>query len=157
MCQKALALFAQQAQQTAGQQGWRLTLDFPSYQPIMSYCENRELREKCTALTLRAPSELSNDGRFDNSAILAEILALRHELAQLLGFDTYAERSLATKMAQNPQEVLDFLYDLAAKAKPQTEREYQELQDFAKEQGANTLEPWDVSFTAKSSNKRATP
>ncbi|MEN9465071.1 MAG: hypothetical protein RL217_1252 [Pseudomonadota bacterium] len=143
--ESALALFAQQAQQ-AGQQGWRLTLDFPSYQPIMSYCENRELREEMYRAYVTRASELSNDGRFDNSAILAEILALRHELAQLLGFDTYAERSLATKMAQNPQEVLDFLYDLAAKAKPQAEREYQELQDFAKEQGASTLEPWDVSF-----------
>ncbi|MFY9178987.1 MAG: oligopeptidase A [Venatoribacter sp.] len=141
----ALGLFAQQAKQ-AGEEGYRLTLDFPSYHPILTYCENRELREEMYRAYVTRASELSDEGKFDNSAVMQEILALRYELAQLLGFSTYAERSLATKMADTPAEVLSFLNDLAAKAKPQAEREFAELEAFAKEQGANELEPWDVSF-----------
>lgn len=143
--ESALALFAQQAQQ-AGESGYRLTLDFPSYHPVITYCQNRALREEVYRAYVTRASELSDEGRFDNSAVMTEILALRHELAQLLGFNSYAERSLATKMAQSPKEVLDFLYDLAAKAKPQAEREYAQLCAFAAEQGLPKLSPWDVPF-----------
>lgn len=141
----ALGLFAQQSQ-AADVEGYRLTLDFPCYLPILTYCHNRALREEMyTAFVTRA-SELSDDGQFDNSANIDEILELRYELAQLLGFDSYAHYSLATKMADTPEEVLAFLNDLAAKAKPQAEREFAELAAFAKEQGAEALQPWDVGY-----------
>lgn len=143
--ESALGLFAQQAK-AAGVEGYRLTLDFPSYLPILTYCNNRILREEMyTAFVTRA-SELSNEGKYDNSANINEILELRYELAQLLGFDSYADYSLATKMADSPVEVLAFLNDLASKAKPQAEREFAELKTFAKEQGADELQPWDVGY-----------
>lgn len=143
--ESALALFAQQAT-NADQQGWRLTLDFPSFHPVMTYCENRNLREEMYRAYVTRASELSDEGKFDNSAIIDEILALRDELAQLLGFNNYAERSIATKMATSTEEVLSFLNELASKAKPQAEREFAELAEFAKELGATELEPWDVGF-----------
>lgn len=141
----ALALLQQQAQKD-NQSGYKLTLDFPSYHPVMTYCENRTLREEMYRAYVGRASELSNDGQFDNSAIIDELLKLKHELAQLLDFNNYAERSLATKMANNTAEVMAFLTDLAAKSKPQAEREFAELQAFAKEQGAEDLQPWDVGF-----------
>src|SRR5690554_3825070 len=141
----ALGLFAQQAK-AADVEGYRLTLDFPSYLPILTYCDNRSLREEMyTAFVTRA-SELSNEGKYDNSANINEILELRYELAQLLGFDSYADYSLATKMADSPAEVLAFLNDLASKAKPQAEREFAELATFAKELGAEELQPWDIGY-----------
>lgn len=141
----AFGLFAQQAK-AASVEGYRLTLDFPCYLPILTYCDNRALREEMyTAFVTRA-SELSDEGKFDNRANIEEILQLRYELAQLLGFDSYADYSLATKMADSPTEVLDFLNDLAAKAKPQAERDFAELAAFAKEQGAAELQPWDVGY-----------
>src|SRR5690606_15096915 len=88
----------------------------------------------------------SADAAHDNSANMNEILQLRYELAQLLGFESYAHYSLATKMAQSPDEVLACLNDIAQKAKPQAEREFAELQAFAAEQGCVELKPWDVSF-----------
>lgn len=141
----ALALFAQQAQQ-AGVTGYRLTLDFPSYQPILTYCANRTLREELYRASITRASELSDQGKFDNSQVMAEILSLRAELATLLGFHNYAERSLATKMADTPAQVLAFLQDLAVKAKPQGEREYAELKAFAEQQGAADLAPWDIAY-----------
>ena len=141
----ALALLQQQAQQD-NHSGYKLTLDFPSYYPVMTYCENRTLREEMYRAYVARASELSNEGKFDNSAIIDELLKLKHELAQLLDFNNYAERSLATKMANSTDEVMAFLTDLAAKSKPQAEREFAELQAFAKEQGAEDLQPWDVGF-----------
>ena len=88
--------------------GWVFTLDFPSYMPVMSYADNRELREEMyTAFATKASDQGPNAGKWDNTEVMAEILKLRHELAQLLGFANHAERSLATKMAQSPQQVLD--------------------------------------------------
>ncbi|MCP5325876.1 MAG: oligopeptidase A [Oceanospirillaceae bacterium] len=144
--QSALDMFAQMAK-AKDQQGYLITLDFPSYMPVLTYCENRALREELyTAYCTRA-SELSNAGKFDNSALMDEILALRHELAHLLGFSSYAHLSLATKMAENPEQVIAFLRDLSAKAKPQAEQEVAELIAFAKSQdGPAKLESWDVSF-----------
>lgn len=144
--QSALDMFAQMAK-AKDQQGYLITLDFPSYMPVLTYCENRALREELyTAYCTRA-SELSNEGKFDNSNLMTEILALRHELAHLLGFSSYAHLSLATKMAENPEQVIAFLRDLSAKAKPQAEQEVAELIAFAKSQGGpDKLESWDVSF-----------
>lgn len=130
------------------QEGWLLTLDMPSYLPVMTYADNRELRyEMYQAFTTRASDQGPNAGKWDNGDIMAEIMALRHELAQLLGFNTYADKSLATKMAENPQQVLDFLNDLAKRARNQGECELADLRAFAKEHfGKTELEPWDVSY-----------
>lgn len=105
------------------QEGYLLTPDIPSYLPVMTYCDNRALREEMyRAYSTRASDQGPNAGKWDNSPVMEEILALRHELAQLLGFENYAHESLATKMAENPQQVLDFLTDLAKRARPQGKR-----------------------------------
>lgn len=131
------------------QEGYLLTLDMPSYLPVLTYCDNRELREEMYRAYSTRASEQAADKQWDNSDVMAELLALRYELAQLLGFATYADKSLATKMAENPQQVLDFLYDLAKRAKPQGERELAQLRDFAREQGAGSLEAWDLTYYAE--------
>lgn len=130
------------------QEGWLLTLDMPSYLPVMTYADNRDLRyEMYQAFTTRASDRGPNAGKWDNGEIMAETMALRYELAQLLGFNTYADKSLATKMAENPQQVLDFLNDLAKRARNQGESELADLRAFAKEHfGKTELEPWDVSY-----------
>ena len=108
------ALAAAKAQAEAKElEGYLLTLDIPSYLPVMTYCDNQALREEMyRAYSTRASDQGPNAGKWDNSKVMEEILALRHELAQLLGFENYAFKSLATKMAENPQQVLDFLTDL---------------------------------------------
>ena len=146
----AMGLLAQFAQQKSID-GYRVTLDFPSYLPIMSYADNRELRrEVYTAFTTRASDQGPNAGQFDNTAVINEILRLRSELAQLLGFASYAEYSVATKMAESPEAVLAFLNDLAQRAKPQAEQEFATLQQYAAEELAiATLEPWDITYAAE--------
>ncbi len=107
-----------------GEQGWLLTLEFPSYLPVMTYADDRELRQEVyRAYATRASEQGPHAGQWDNSAAMERILALRHERAQLLGFASYAERSLATKMARTPTEVLGFLEDLAKRSLPQARRE----------------------------------
>ncbi|MGS0727235.1 M3 family metallopeptidase, partial [Shewanella sp. 0m-11] len=117
----------------------------------MTYSENRELREECyRAFVTRASDQGPNAGEFDNGPLMDEILALRHELANLLGFDSYAHKSLATKMAESPVQVLDFLTELGARSKTQGETELAELTEFAeKECGVTELEAWDLSFYAE--------
>uniref|UniRef100_UPI003CE7839D M3 family metallopeptidase n=1 Tax=Enterobacter cloacae complex sp. 280C5 TaxID=3395861 RepID=UPI003CE7839D len=114
----------------------------------MTYCDNQALREEMyRAYSTRASDQEPNAGKWDNSPVMAEILALRHELAQLLGFDSYADKSLATKMAENPQQVLDFLTNLAKRARPQGEKELAQLRAFAKaEFGVDELQPWDIAY-----------
>ncbi|MGQ8821269.1 oligopeptidase A [Bibersteinia trehalosi] len=128
--------------------GYRFTLEFPSYLPVMTYCENRELREKMyAAFNTRASDQGENAGKWDNSANIDEKIKLRLELANLLGFETYADYSLATKMAENPQQVVEFLEDLAKRSKAQGEKEFAELKAFAeKEFGVTELAPWDIAF-----------
>lgn len=127
--------------------GWLLTLDAPVFIAVMSHCKNAELRkEMYTAWTTKASDQGPQAGQFDNAAIMDEILALRHKQAQLLGFANYAEESLATKMARDVNEVVQFLEDLAHRAKPQAEQELAELKAFAAEQGAGDLTPWDIGF-----------
>lgn len=130
------------------QQGWRFGLDIPSYLPVMMYADHQPLRETMyVAFTTRASEQGPQAGQFDNSDIMAETLALRHELAVLLGFKNYAELSLATKMAESPQQVEDFLTDLAAKSLPQAHRDYQDVVDFAQQQyGVDSIEAWDVAY-----------
>lgn len=139
---------AEQFARREGLEGWLFTLDFPSYMPVMSYADNRDLREEMyTAFATKASDQGPNAHKWDNTEVMAEILKLRHELAQLLGFNNHAERSLATKMAQSPEQVLAFLNDLAARSKPIAEKEFEELKAFAQETaGMETLEAWDVTY-----------
>lgn len=132
-------------------EGWVFTLDFPSYMPVMSYADDRDFREEMyTAFATKASDQGPSTGKWDNTEIMTDILKLRHELAQLIGFDNHAERSLATKMAQSPQQVLDFLSDLAARSKPIAEKEFEELKSFANETaGMTELEAWDVTYFAE--------
>lgn len=147
MPESALAAAAAQAE-AKGLEGWLLTLDIPSYLPVMTYCTNQALREEMyRAYATRASEQGPNAGKWDNSEVMAEELALRHELAQLLGFGSFADKSLATKMAENPQQVLDFLNDLATRARPQGEAELAQLRAFAKaHHGAGELQPWDITY-----------
>ena len=128
--------------------GWLFTLDFPSYLPVMMYADNESLRETMyRAFATRASDQGPNAGEYDNSAIMSEILELRHELAQLLGFSSFAEKSLAAKMASSPDEVFGFLHDLANKSKTQGQNDYQELIAFAKEKHNKTdLQAWDLPY-----------
>jgi len=148
--QSALDLARQTAEQRE-MDGWLLTLEFPSYYPVMTYADNRDLRnEMYRAYSTRASDQGPNAGEYDNSVLMDEILALRHEAALLLGFSNYAERSLAKKMAESPQQVLDFLNDLARRSKPQAEQEYAELEAYARdEHGLDRLQAWDVAYYAE--------
>ncbi|MDP8642687.1 oligopeptidase A [Serratia marcescens] len=139
---------AQAMAQAKEQEGWLLTLDMPSYLPVLTYADNRALREEMyRAFATRASDQGPNAGKWDNSEVMAETLALRHELAQLLGFDTYADKSLATKMAESPEQVIGFLSDLAKRARPQAEQELAQLRAFAKQHyGVDELEAWDITY-----------
>lgn len=130
------------------QQGWRFTLAMPSYLPVMMYADDAELRKVMyQAFTTRASDQGPQAGEFDNTAVMAETLALRHELAQLLGFRDFAELSLATKMAESADQVEQFLMDLAERSLPQAHADYQEVLDFAQsDYGINQLEAWDVAY-----------
>ncbi|MBR9729099.1 oligopeptidase A [Shewanella intestini] len=133
------------------QTGWLFTLDFPSYLPVMTYSENRPLREECyRAFVTRASDQGPNAGEFDNSDYMNEIVALRHELANLLGFDSYADKSLATKMAENPAQVLGFLNELGQRSKAQAKAELAELKNYAKTHfDVDDMASWDLSFYAE--------
>ena len=139
------------AQQNAQQKelaGWLLNLDFPCYFPVMSYADNGKLRrEMYEAYNTRASEQGPNAGQWDNSETIEKILALRHEVAQLLDFADYTEYSLATKMANTPEQVLGFLDDLAKRSKPQAEQELAEIKAFAKEQADKAeLAAWDIPY-----------
>ncbi|MGL9769583.1 MAG: oligopeptidase A [Sodalis sp. (in: enterobacteria)] len=142
-------LIAARAQaQSREREGWLLTLDIPSYLPVITYCNNAALREELyRAYNTRASDQGVNAGKWDNGPIMSEILALRHELAQLLGFNSYADKSLVTKMAQDSQQVLHFLTDLAKRARPKGEQELAQLHTFVQHHfGCNTLDPWDIAY-----------
>jgi oligopeptidase A len=132
-----------------GKQGWKLTLHMPSYLPVMQYADNRALRERMyRAYTTRA-AELGN-ADWNNTPLIDEILALRRQAARLLGFNSYAELSLTPKMAESPQQVIAFLDDLARRAKPFAQRDYDELARFAREQlGIDGLEAWDIGWASE--------
>ncbi|MDE1236072.1 oligopeptidase A [Vibrio aestuarianus] len=147
MPESALAA-AQAAAEAKELEGYLLTLDIPSYLPVMTYCDNQALRKELyEAYVTRASDRGPNAGKWDNSELIAEKLKLRHEIARMLGFSTYSEKSLATKMAETPAQVLGFLNDLASKVKPQGEREVEELRQFAhSEFGVSELELWDIAY-----------
>jgi len=145
--ESALAM-ARQAAERSQQPGWLLTLEIPSYIAISTYADDRNLREQIyTAYVTRASDEGPHAGQWDNTPNMEKILALRHEAAQLLGFANYAERSLATKMAADTQQVLDFLNDLANRSLPMARQELDELRDYAHQQhGLKTLQAWDIAY-----------
>ncbi|MDN3697593.1 oligopeptidase A [Vibrio cortegadensis] len=128
--------------------GYLLTLEMPSYLPVMVYCDNQALRaEMYEAYVTRASDRGPKAGEWDNTELIAEQLKLRHEISRMLGFNTYSEKSLATKMAENTSQVIGFLNDLAVKAKPQGEKEVEELRQFAeKEFGVTELNLWDIPY-----------
>lgn len=139
---------AQQAAAQAGKDGYLINLEFPSMSPVLNYGDNRALREEVyTANCTRASEQGPHAGQWDNTDLIVETLELRMELAKLLGFGNYAELSLATKMADDPDSVLEFLQQLAAQSLPQAEVEWRELEAFARQQGGpSSLEAWDVSY-----------
>ncbi|MFC3608086.1 oligopeptidase A [Stutzerimonas tarimensis] len=138
------------AAEAKGLDGWLITLEFPSYYAVMTYADDRELRrELYTAYSTRASDQGPNAGQFDNTPVMQEILDLRRELAQLLGFSSYAELSLATKMAESTEQVLGFLHDLARRSKPFAEKDLAELRAFAAGQGLDDLQSWDAGYYAE--------
>lgn len=145
--QSAIDLAAQTAQQR-GEQGWMLTLDYPSYFPVITYADDAALRrEMYEAYQTRASDQGPNAGEFDNTELMDRILALRHEQAGLLGFANYAERSLARKMARSTSEVMTFLEDLAKRSKRQAETELAELRAYAAgHHGVERVDPWDIPY-----------
>ena len=141
-------LQAAQAAATAdGHKGYKLTLKMPCYLPVMQYAHSSSLREKLyRAHATRASAEFAHP-QFDNSALLQEILQLRQEEAALLGYDNHAQVSLASKMAESPAQVMDFLRDLAQRAKPYAEKDLAEMRDFARtELNIADPQPWDWTF-----------
>jgi oligopeptidase A len=134
---------AREAATGAGQDGWLLSLDAPTYQAVLSHAVSEPLRrEFYEAWVTRASDRGPHAGQWDNGPLMAEILALRHEAANLVGFANFAEYSLATKMARDPAEVIEFLLELARVGKPAAEREFAELERFA----GRPLASWDVAF-----------
>jgi oligopeptidase A len=139
---------AQALAQAQEKTGWLFTLDIPSYLPLMIYCDNKALREKMYRAYVTRASEIGpNGGEYDNSPIMAELLSLRHEISNLLGFNSFADKSLATKMANNSHEVLGFLEDLAVKSKAQGQQDLVEVTAFAKQNFAQSdLQAWDLPY-----------
>ena len=145
---------AKQFAEKAGIDGYRITLDAPSFIPFLTYADNAELRETLYRKYVTRASDLytdesaSFDGRqWDNAELMSNILKLRQEKAQIVGQKTYADYSLVPKMAETPQQVVDFLVNLAEKSKPAALNDYQELVDFAKNKfGIEKLNAWDLSY-----------
>ena len=124
--------------------GWMLTLDYPSYIPFMKYAKNRALRKE---LSMAFGSKSFKGDEFDNKEIVLKIANLRHERANLLGYKTHANFVLEERMAETPEKVHSFLNELLEKAKPAAEREFKQLEDFAKElDSINKLQKWDGSY-----------
>jgi len=137
----------QQAAQRKNQTGWLVSLDYPCYHAVMTYADNRALREAVyRAYATRASEQGPNAGEFDNGPLMAQILKLREEEAHLLGFANYAEVSLISKMAESPQQVTGFLKDLAKRSRAFALKDLAELTAFAAECGQTDLQSWDISY-----------
>ncbi|HRN80861.1 M3 family metallopeptidase [Nitrosomonas europaea] len=134
--------------------GWKFTLHAPSYLPVMQYADNRSLRERMYRAYVTRASELETvperTVNRDNMPLIEQMLRLRQEEARLLGYDCYAQVSLTPKMAETPQQVLDFLNELAAKARPYAEKDLAELQQFAADKlKLDRLEMWDIAYASE--------
>ena len=145
----SIAMFAAAAQ-SEGKSGYKIGLQIPHYLAIIQYADNRELREQIYRAYVTRASELADEGKFDNTANVEQTLANALKTAKLLGFKNYAELSLATKMADTPEQVLNFLHDLARRAKPFAEKDFAEIKAFARE-SLNIEDPqsWDLSYAAE--------
>ena len=140
---------AREAAEKDGKAGWKFTLHMPSYLPVMQYADDRALRETLYRANATRASEFGNPD-WDNTGLIARILTLRKEDAALLGYENFAEVSLVPKMAQAPGQVLDFLHDLAVRARPFAERDLTQLKDYAeRELGLATLEAWDMVYASE--------
>jgi oligopeptidase A len=140
---------AREAAEKDGRKGWKFNLQMPSYFPVMQYAEDRKLRETLYRESATRASEFGK-AEWDNTPLIGRILALRKEDAALLGYASFAEVSLVPKMAQTPKQVIDFLRDLAGRARPFAERDLAELREFARaELGLEKLESWDVAFASE--------
>ncbi len=138
-----------QAAQTDAKPGWKLTLHMPSYLPIMQYADNRDLRATLYRAYVTRASEFGKP-ELDNTQLMTDILRLRREAAKILGFASYSELSLATKMADKPVDVLHFLDELAQRARPYAEQDYAELQAFARDTlGIDDLQAWDNAYVSE--------
>jgi oligopeptidase A len=145
---------AKEAAGRDGREGWKLTLHMPCYLPVMQYADSRPLREQMYRAFVTRASEFGKPG-WDNTPLMGKILAKRAEVAKLLGYGTFAGVSLATKMAQSPSEVIAFLEDLAARAKPFAERDMAELVEFAgAELGLGEVCAWDVPWVSEKLRQR---
>lgn len=140
---------ARAAAQAEGLEGCKLTLHYPIYFPVMQYARNRALREKLYTAYVTRASELG-PAELDNGPLMRELLALRQEEAKLLGKTSFADVSLVAKMAESPQQVIHFLRDLAARARPGAQRDLAELRDFARDDlGIAELQAWDLAFASE--------
>ena len=151
--ESAMGLLKQLAEQKE-LDGWLVTLDFPSYLAIMTYAENAKLREEIYQAFATRASELANDKQFDNSDNIKQILNLRHQQAELLGFEHYGELSLATKMTDSTEQVIGFIRNLVKRSKKQAKQELATLQAFASKKSPGggqdlKINPWDISFYAE--------
>jgi len=141
-----MGLLEQTAEQK-GNEGWLLTLEFPCYMALMTYADNRDLRYKIHRAFVTRASEEGENSDWDNTKTMAEIVGLRDEKAKLLGFASYADLSLATKMAEEPADVLTFLKQLAERSLSMAKQDFATLTEFAVEQGhVGELESWDVAY-----------
>ncbi len=142
---------AAQAAEDEDLKGWVFTLDAPSYIAVMTYSDIRKFREEMyQAYTTRASAKGPNAGEFDNSQVMENIMSLRKHLAEILGYENYAEVSIADKMANNTDEVLNFLNELIEKSLPKAKLEYEKLKQFAKKQcGIKKMEAWDVMYVSE--------
>ena len=133
-----------------GKPGYKFTLHFPSYYPVLQYADDRALREAVYRGNATKASELGEKPEWDNTSIIADLLRLRQEEALLLGYRNFAEVSLVPKMAETPQQVVDFLEDLARRARPFAENDLAELRTFAKaELALDRLEAWDITYASE--------
>ncbi len=137
------------AAEADGKPGWKITLQMPSYLPVMQYADRRSLRETLYRAYVTRASEFGK-ADWDNTPLITKILRLRREAAELLGFGSYAEVSLEAKMADTPAQVLKFLDELAARARPYAEKDFAEMKAFAaSELGLDTLEAWDNAYVSE--------
>ncbi len=128
--------------------GYKFTLHFPSYMPVLQYADNRNLRETLYRAYATRASEFGKP-ELDNTSIIAHILKLRDEAAKLLDFNNFAELSLATKMADTPAQVIEFLQTLASRAKPYAEQDMRELVAYAEKLNINDMQAWDVAYVSE--------
>lgn len=139
---------AKEAATADGKEGYQFSLHFPSYMPVLQYADNRALRETMYRAYATRASELSKP-EWDNTALISDILKLKREEAQMLGFSNFAELSLATKMADSPKHVTEFLNTLAKRAKPYAQKDMHELIEYAAKLGIADMQAWDVAYVSE--------